>query len=234
MNIHYLQHVPFEGLGSIAGELDKPRHVVTATHLYLGENLPEIAGIDALIVMGGPMGIYDEAEYPWLAAEKRFIAEVIAAGKTVLGICLGAQLIAAALGARVSRNPMREIGWFPITRRPEAAATLVGQALPECCEVFHWHGDTFAGPAGAIPLAESEACKNQGFLYQDRVAAFQFHLETTPESAKQLIAHAGDELDRSRYVQSEAEMLAEAGRFTHINRVMSAVLQALNLTSPSD
>ena len=227
MRIHHLQHVPFEGLGSIEPVLREKGHHLTATHLYHSQPLPVAEDIDWLIVMGGPMGIYDEQAYPWLKAEKRFIEDVISAGKIVLGICLGAQLIADVLGAKVYRNKYREIGWFNINRSPEAEGTILYKAIPAQAEVFHWHGDTFDIPEGARPLAESAACRNQGFIMDDRLVAFQFHLETTLKSAKALIENGRDELDDSRYVQTETKMLSSLQRFSNINQIMRTVLETM-------
>ncbi len=227
MRIHHLQHVPFEGLSSIEPVLKEKGHQLTATHLYKNEALPAVDEVDWLIVMGGPMGIYDEEQYLWLDAEKQFIKEVIDAGKRVLGICLGAQIIADVLGAKVYKGEHREIGWFDIHRAVEIIGTILGSAIPEKIAVFHWHGDTFDIPKDAVALATSEACKNQGFIYDNRVVALQFHLETTPESAKALIENCGDELDGSQFVQSADEILAEPQRFTAINRAMLSVLEAI-------
>ena len=227
MHIHYLQHVPFEGLGSIEGELTGRGHQLTSTQLYKDEPLPAADNIDWLIIMGGPMGIFDESEYPWLQQEKDFIRQVIEAGKIVLGICLGAQLIAAALGAKVYKNRYREIGWFNINRHPAAGDTLLASAIPVQAEVFHWHGDTFDIPAGAKPLAFSVACPNQGFILDNRVVGFQFHLETTPETAQLLIKHCRDELDGSPYVQTERELLADPRKFMQINQIMAKILDTL-------
>ncbi len=227
MNIHYLQHVPFEGLGSMKSLLETGGHQLSSTHLYKGQPLPAVEKIDWLIVMGGPMGIQDEAEYPWLRQEKEFIQLAIASGKTVLGICLGAQLIAAALGAKVYRNRHREIGWFSIDRSPETDTTILSAAIPEQAEVFHWHGDTFDLPAGTKLLASSSACRYQGFILDNRVVGLQFHLETTPESAQTLIHHCRDELDDSRYVQSEKEMLSDPTKFSLINKIMANILVCL-------
>ncbi len=224
MKIHYIQHVAFEGLSSIESYMKNKGHELSSTHLYQGETLPSIDEIDWLIVMGGPMGIYDEEIYPWLNAEKKFIKTAIDSKKVVIGICLGAQLIADVLGAKVYKNKHREIGWFNITRSADANNTILSNVIPENSEVFHWHGDTFEIPEGAYALAESEACKNQGFILNDRVVAFQFHLETTLESASALIENCRDELDGSQYVQTEEEMLSNEQRFSHINSVMFSIL----------
>ncbi len=227
MHIHYLQHVPFEGLGSMEPELTSRGHQLTSTQLYKNEPLPDVDDIDWLIIMGGPMGIYDEAEYPWLQQEKEFIRQVIEAGKIVLGICLGAQLIAVVLSAKVYKNWDREIGWFNINRHPAADNTILSSAIPAQAEVFHWHGDTFDIPAGAKPLAFSVACPNQGFILDNRVVGFQFHLETTQETAQALIDHCHSELDGSPYIQTERELLADPRKFTQINQIMSKVLDTL-------
>lgn len=224
MKIHYLQHVPFEGLGSMELHLRALGHELTGTLLYLDSIFPEPADIDWLIVMGGPMGVYDEAVYPWLKIEKEFIRDFIASGKRVLGICLGAQLLADVLGARVYRNAQREIGWFPVRRMPGNSTSALFAVFPAEAEVFHWHGDTFDLPGAATLLASSEACRNQGFILHNQVLALQFHLETTPQTAAELIAHCGDELDGSRYVQDAALLLVEPQRFATINRIMADVL----------
>lgn len=227
MNVHYLQHVPFEGLGVIESFLRGQGHGLSCTRLFAGEPLPENDSFDWLIIMGGPMGIYDDEQYPWLAAEKFCIDRAITAGKLVLGICLGAQLIADVLGAQVYFSGHREIGWFPVTRSPEIVRTPLADVFPEQVEVFHWHGDTFDIPAQAQPLAQSRACRNQGFIWQDRVVALQFHLETTPDSAAALVEHCGQELDGSPSVQSAKEILADPEKFVRLNTLMFALLEAM-------
>ncbi|MCW9023946.1 MAG: type 1 glutamine amidotransferase [Gammaproteobacteria bacterium] len=227
MKVHYIQHVPFEGLSSIEYYMTRHGHDMSSTHLYRNEKLPSVNEIDWLIIMGGPMGIYDEDKYNWLKVEKEYIKSAIDIGKTVIGICLGAQLIADALGARVYKNKYREIGWFNISLTSEADDTILSGALPVNTEVFHWHGDTFDIPEGAISLARSDACKNQAFIFDNRIVAFQFHLETTFGSATALIENCGDELDDSEYVQTAHEMLANQQKFTDINHAMFSVLNAL-------
>ncbi len=200
---------------------------LSSTHFYRGDTIPSTDDFDWLIVMGGPMGVHDDLEYPWLQEEKSIIKESINAGKIVIGICLGAQLIADVMGAKVSKNVHREIGWFPIVRKITPDESPLADAFPERLDAFHWHGDTFEIPEGARPLATSEACRNQGFVYEDRVVGLQFHLETTPESAAALVHHCAKELDGSKYVQSGDEMLSDERRFIKINRVMSSLLEKI-------
>ncbi|HEM49201.1 MAG TPA: type 1 glutamine amidotransferase, partial [Caldithrix sp.] len=195
MHIHYIQHVPFEGLGSIEPTLIKKGYSISVIRIYKDDPLPVVSEIDWLIVLGGPMGVLDEKKHPWLKTEKKFIRDTIQAGKIVLGICLGSQLIAEALGAKVYKNKYREIGWFDININPDLNHTLLNGVFPSKTIVFHWHGDTFNIPEGAIPIAASEATPNQGFVFDNRVIALQFHLEITPASAGALIENCRDELD---------------------------------------
>ncbi len=231
MKLHYFQHVPFEGLGSIECELRKKCHRITSTKLYNEKITVSPKDIDWLIVMGGPMGIYDEEIYPWLKEEKQFIKEAVLAGKIVLGICLGAQLIADVLGAKVYKNKYREIGWFNLNITPQTDNTILSKVFSQPVEAFHWHGDTFDIPNGAVSIAESDACKNQGFIFDNRVLALQFHLETTPESATALVTNCADELDGSQYVQSEEQIFEKPEKFSNINKTMSAVLNALEINN---
>lgn len=227
MNMHYIQHVPFEGLGCIAEYFESHGHAMSATHIYRGEPLPALDAIDWLVIMGGPMGVHDEAEYPWLADEKRYLDAAIASGKRVLGICLGAQLIADVMGGRVSRNEHREIGWFPIVRCADLDDTVLAPVIPAEIDAFHWHSDTFEIPAGAQPVATSEACANQGFIADDRVVAYQFHLESSPALAEHLVKNLAGELDGSPYVQDATEILAQESRYQRINDVMLATLDVM-------
>ena len=192
MRAHYLQHVPFEGLGSIEAWLVDAGYEITGTQLYTSPLLPEVEDIDLLVIMGGPMSVNEEQDYPWLAAEKAFIRRVIEAGKATLGICLGAQLIANALGGEVFKNSVKEIGWFPI--RAAKTSNEAGFQFPEEITVFHWHGETFSLPTGAVRIAESEGCKNQAFQLGAHVIGLQFHLETTPDSALAIVSNCRREL----------------------------------------
>jgi GMP synthase (glutamine-hydrolysing) len=228
MNLHYLQHVSFEGLASIETWAAARGHRVAATRLHEGEPLPRLDQLDWLVVMGGPMNIYEEDRFPWLAAEKRFLKSAIESGRVVLGVCLGAQLIADVLGGPVGRNAHKEIGWFPVRKTEAAARSRVCETLPAELEAFHWHGDTFALPPGAVHVARSEACENQAFIYDERVVGLQFHLETTPASVRLLAKHCADELVTGPLIQSVEAMLADEQRFERINETMWRLLDRLH------
>lgn len=227
MHLHYFQHVPFEDLGSIESWAKDAECWITLTRFFAGDPLPDFNGIDWLIIMGGPMNIYEEHKYPWLASEKSYIEQAIAKGKVVLGICLGAQLIADVLGTSIYPNKHKEIGWFPIQKSDDSEASRLADFLPEEIEVFHWHGDTFDTPPGAINIASSAACKNQGFIYDDKVVGLQFHLETTKQNATDLIEHCSSEIVDGPFIQSPAAMLSDELRFKKINAVMEGLLDHL-------
>lgn len=227
MKIHYLQHAAFEDLGSMEPHLSGRGHELTCSALYKSELTHDPADLDMLIVLGGPMGVHDERIFPWLREEKAFIRTVIDAGKPVLGICLGAQLLAEALGAKVYPNAQREIGWFPIHLTDAIQSSALAAVFPAQLDVFHWHGDTFDLPTAAIPLARSQACENQGFIWKGQVVGLQFHLETTQSSAENLIAHCGDELDGSVFVQQPSMMMQNPRRFDAINLVMNKLLDTM-------
>ena len=223
MRIHCLQHVPFEGPARIAHWAAARGHELSVSHLYAGDPLPALDRFERLIVMGGPMSVHDERDHPWLVAEKRFLRAAIEAGKRVLGVCLGAQLIAAALGARVYRNTKKEIGWFPVHGVPSPHASSF--AFPSAVDVFHWHGETFDLPGNAVRLARSEACENQAFEIDDRVIGLQFHLEATPRSVRDLVEHCRDELVPSPYIQTEERILsAGPGHYDAIHRLLGELL----------
>ena len=229
MRAHCLQHVPFEGLGSIEPWLRVAGYEITNTRFFESTRLPNLDDIHLLVVMGGPMSVNDEGELPWLVQEKRFVRSAVQLGKPVLGVCLGAQLIASTMGARVYPNHVKEIGWFPVraVQRDDCAYF----SFPDAIEVFHWHGETFDLPPGAVRLAQSDGCENQAFQLGRSVIGLQFHLETTPETAREIIANCRAELSPSEYVQSETAILAAAAeKYRAINNVMVEVLSFLQGT----
>ncbi|MDD5262168.1 MAG: type 1 glutamine amidotransferase [Methylacidiphilales bacterium] len=206
MKLHVFQHIEHEGPSQIATWARRKGFEINTTRWFAGETEPALDEIDWLVVMGGFMNIYEHRNHPWLVREKRFLESAIHAGKKVLGICLGAQLIADALGGKVYQNPEKEIGWFPIQWLPSARQILPG--LPESSRVLHWHGDTFDLPPGAHLLAESPACRNQAFTWKKQALAFQFHIEVAPDVVAEFSDFDRAELVPARYVQSEAEILA--------------------------
>ena len=226
MKVHVLQHVPSEGLGSIQSWLEKRGATVTCTCFFESSALPVAGEQDLVIALGGPMSVNDEEILPWLRVEKEFIREAMDSGKAVLGICLGSQLIANALGASVQANPCKEIGWFPVTATQPAQDTF---HFPAVANVFHWHGETFELPAGAVHLARSAACENQGFQYGRRVIGLQFHLETTPDSARAFVEEDnGEELVDAPYIQTAQQILdAPLSAYAGINALMVDVLEYL-------
>lgn len=227
IRLHYFQHVPFEGLGSIGPWAEKTGCRSSASRFFEEPSLPVIENFDWLVVMGGPMGVHDTDLYPWLAWEKEVIYQAIEQDKVVLGICLGAQLIADVLGAEVFPNAQREIGWFPVRKSAKSGSSALATIFPEQFEAFHWHGDTFFLPENAVHLGSSEACENQGFIYDERVVALQFHLETRPSDLTRLIDNCGDELHDSPYVQTPGEMLSEDRPFEAAQTIMERLLDAL-------
>ena len=225
LTAHVLQHVPFEDLGSIGPWLEARGARIGWTRLFAGEALPRLDGLDLVIALGGPMSVNDEARLPWLVAEKRALREAIARGIPVLGVCLGAQLIASALGARVYRSAAPEIGWFAIEAVPGPEGAF---RFPPTCTVFHWHGETFDLPEGAVRLARSTPCANQAFQIARHVIALQFHPEMTPEGGRALVEHCRDELVPGPFVQSEQELRATPdSRYRGANALTGEVLAYL-------
>jgi GMP synthase-like glutamine amidotransferase len=228
MKIHYLQHEPYEDPGTIFEWAAERRHQVSATMLYKSEPLPSPDSLDMLVVMGGGMSVYEEDKYPWLASEKRFIRQAIDTGKSVFGICLGAQLIAAALGAKVYKNHHREIGWFPVALTPEGIKSDLFKIWPAEFQAFHWHGDTFDVPAGAIKTASSRACANQAFIYGTRTVALQFHVESTARGVERLVKNCGHEIVGGQpYIQSVEEIRNQKQYLPHVRELLFRLLDLM-------
>ena len=228
MRIHVIQHVPFEGPAAIADWAAFHGYSVSSTHLFVtSAKLPSLDSFDILVVMGGPMGVHDTAEFAWLQAEIDFVRNALDASKFVLGVCLGAQIMAHALGGQVTQNPEREIGWFPLRFAKQSSIPWLASLGSELT-AFHWHGETFSLPTGALAIAESDACKNQGFLWKGHGLALQFHLETTSASAEALLVNCGADLQKTgAYVQSADQI--RAGAKVHsvaLNRTLMRILDS--------
>lgn len=228
LRIHYFQHVPFEGLGYIEKWAQKHGHKLSATKFYESGIIPEVGDVDWLIVMGGPMGPYDEAEYSWLIDEKKFIKAAIDADKIVLGFCLGGQMISNVLGGQVTKNREQEIGWFPITFSEKInEIPAFGDVEKSEMNVFHWHQDTFEIPRGGALLASSVGCDNQMFAYGDRVYGFQCHLEMELSSVETMLESClYDYNSGERFVQQPKDII-EMANFEECNRFLEHFLDNL-------
>lgn len=228
MRLHAFYHVPFEDVGSIKAWAAEKGHELSSTSFFADETPPPVSEYDMLVVMGGPMSVYDEKEYPWLADEKKAIATAVAADKLVLGVCLGAQLLSVVLGGSVSRNPVPEIGWFKVEMTPEGLAEPALAGFPQSFYAFHWHGDAFSIPPGAVHAASSAACANQAFVYKHKVVGLQFHLETTPPGMQHLIKHCADDVAvPGPTIHHPKQMHAGREAFKDIKALMYGMLDAL-------
>jgi len=175
-----LQHVPCETLGIIADVLAAANLSPQYVRTFAGEPVPrDMRDAVGLVVMGGPMGVYEHTQYPHLRAEMRLIERALGENKPVLGVCLGSQLLAATLGAEVKPGARKEIGWYPITLSPEAATDSLWAGVESPFVAYHWHGDIFDVPRGAVTLASSELTACQAFRYGERAYGFLFHMEVT-------------------------------------------------------
>ena len=215
MKISVLQHAAYEGPGEIAAWAGQRGHALTIHHLYREDALPRLDDFDLLVVMGGEMNIYQYRDWPWLKPESALIRSALEQGKRAVGICLGAQLIADALGARVVQNAEIELGWLPVQWTEDARDTF--PELGPAATVLHWHGDTFALPPGATRLAASEGCPEQGFLVPNKCLALQFHMEVDPALVRQFV-NGQAEWPTGPYTQTPKVILSEAVRYHEENR----------------
>ncbi|NTU70442.1 MAG: type 1 glutamine amidotransferase [Coriobacteriia bacterium] len=210
MHIEVIQHVPFEGPALIGEWAAECGHSISISQ-SITEEYPPLSEVDLLVVMGGPMDADDDDASPWLVAEKRYIADAIAAGKAVLGICLGAQIIAEVLGGRVVRGEAREIGWFSVMPTAASLGETLFSRWPDEVVVGHWHGDTFELPLGMEPVLSSEFTRNQAFVYDGRVVGLQFHIEWDEATVDGLLdACITDFSDGGEWVADSGEFLEAA------------------------
>jgi GMP synthase-like glutamine amidotransferase len=208
MRIHCLQHVAFETPATIAEWAELAGHTMSYTYLFESKfSLPLLTDFDALLVMGGSMNIDEEEKFPWLKQEKTFIKHSIDAGKKIIGICLGAQLVATVLGSKVYKGKEKEIGFFPVAFSIDAQNNRLFEHFEQDYYLFHWHGDTFDLPEGAVVMASTTACKHQAYLINGTILGLQFHLEMNEGSVEQMLSHDDGELkERGTYIQSIEEI----------------------------
>jgi GMP synthase-like glutamine amidotransferase len=197
------QHAEGEWIGSMTDWFADKDFQLQTYRLDLNESLPTVEQFDWLLIMGGPMSAYDEDIHPWLVAEKKIIKEAIESDKTILGICLGGQLIASSMGVDVYRNTEQEVGWHAITKTDPCATWMPDTLVP-----LSWHYDCFDLPNGAIPFATSAVTPYQGFKLGENVWALQFHLEAQDNTVSSFLALDDEGLPLGEYVQSEAEMFS--------------------------
>ena len=223
MRIHSLQHVVFEDSANVAAWARQRGHEITRTRLYAGEALPELDSFDCLVIMGGPMNIYEHDAYPWLLREKAFITQAIEKKRLILGVCLGGQLIADCLGGHVTSSPKTEIGWHGVTQTVESKGSFLS-VLAQDMEVFQWHGDMFSIPPGAKHLASSAACPNQAFQYGEHVLAMQFHLDYSIDSIHRMVHHCAHELTVGPHIQDDPRVLVNGQRAKRLEKQLFSVL----------
>tara|TARA_R110002049_G_scaffold159633_9_gene324628 strand:+ start:411 stop:1094 length:684 start_codon:yes stop_codon:yes gene_type:complete len=197
------QHAEGEWIGSMTDWFADKDFQLQTYRLDLNEPFPTVEQFDWLLIMGGPMSVYNEEIYPWLLSEKKIIKEAIESDKTVLGICLGGQLIASAMGADVYRNTQQEVGWYALTKTNSCATWMPDSLVP-----LSWHSDCFDLPNGAIAFASTAVTPNQGFKLGENVWALQFHLEAQANTAADFLALDDEGLPTGEYVQTEADIFS--------------------------
>ncbi len=206
MKIQVIQHSAADTPAAVGFILDQLGHRVSTVRLDRGDPLPREVECDALMMFGGGISLTSTDLPSWVELERKLIRDYVDQGRRVLGICLGSQLLASALGATVKRNPQPEVGWHLVHRVDDPPTAGVAQGLPQQMRVFHWHQDTFGIPDGATWLYRSDACQHQAFVLDDRVFGFQFHFEANERTVKTFLAVSNLWRRQSTSVQSQAEI----------------------------
>ena len=193
MSVLILKNIASEGPGTVEDFLKDSHLPYRIADMHTGAPAPSLDGVKHLIVMGGPMAVYEMDQHPFLRSEAAIIEKAIASNVRVLGVCLGAQMVAHVLGARVYAGLRKEIGWYEVAITDEGMndACMTGLSVDrrKAAQVFQWHGDTFDLPLGAVRLASSDLYENQAFRYTEGVYALQFHIEVTPRIVSRWLAH---------------------------------------------
>jgi GMP synthase-like glutamine amidotransferase len=210
MNVLIIKHIDIEGPGLIEYCLRHEKIPYQILTLNLSVCLPKLDDLTHVVILGGPMNVYEEERYPFLREEDLFIKEAIQRGKSILGICLGAQLIAKALGAKVLKAPVKEIGWYDVSLTRIGSIDHLFSQLPKTFSVFQWHEDTFDIPHGSICIATSSLIPYQAFRYGENAYGLQFHLEVTQEMIREWMETYKEEFEESQVpLLSKLKILAD-------------------------
>lgn len=205
-----VRHIDIEGPGRLGEFLASKGISLDFIELENGDRLPDAIGeYGFIVILGGPMNVYEEDKYPFLKYEDGLIKDAIKKEIPLLGICLGAQLIAKATGAKVFKNRAKEIGWYDISLTEDGLSDPMFKGVEREFSVFQWHGDTFSIPGGGVLLAESELCKNQAFRYRSAYG-LQFHIEVTFEMIKEWIDSYKDELNSLKGIVDPGKIIKES------------------------
>lgn len=207
MRVHSIYHGCFRGLNIIDQWIQNRNHVASESHPNRGESLPPIDDIDFLIILGGPQSARKLDQYPYLHTEIEFIRQAIDHNKIILGICLGAQLLAEALGAQTQKSPQAEIGMHPIELTEAGLLDPIFSTFPLTFDVMHWHFDMVGWVPGMTLLAKSQGCPHQAFKYGHRIYGLQFHLEMEPLWVQAILEHSVNPYQPGRFVQSPQQLL---------------------------
>jgi GMP synthase (glutamine-hydrolysing) len=224
MRIDVLEHAANEGPGKIGTWAEERGHTVNHVRMDEGGTLPSLEDSGLIVIMGGGMNIYQHRDYPWLVDEKRFLAKAIARNKPLLGICLGAQLLADLLGGKVVQNRHKEVGWWPV-RFLDRSAPFDG--FPAEGLMFHWHGDTFDIPNRARRIAESDGCPNQAFIFGERIVGLQFHAEVTGTDPAAFCDAAPQDLGDGPFSQSRTAIVTATPDTTAVDAGLYRLLDDL-------
>lgn len=231
-----LEHVPHERLGAFeAAFVGRGLQLLPLRTFERSAQWPAVERVDGVVSMGGPMSVDEQADYPWMPKELALLREAVAQQLPILGVCLGAQLLAAALGAAVTKSPQKEIGWYPLMRAPGAEGDPLFAPFGPSETVLQWHGDTFALPPGAVRLASSPLCAEQAFRFQDHVYGLQFHLEVTEAMIRAWMRNPGNRaeltalrgaIDPAAIRRDSPRYIGRLGQLAH--HVASAFAQLVN------
>jgi GMP synthase-like glutamine amidotransferase len=228
MRWHCLQHAAFEGPAQLSTWVHRKGYRLSRTRLWKDATFPAQDEFDGLFILGGPMNVYEDAKHSWLVPERAFIERTMGGGKPILGVCLGAQLIASVLGGRVTEMSNKEIGWFPVKLTQAGRDSCLFRGFPSCFTALHWHGDCFAVPSGAVHAARSDGCEQQAFIYGDRIVGLQFHLETSREGIAAMIQNCGNDLCCGPHIQDQYAIENCGDYLARAHQLLSTLLDNLS------